>query len=139
MYVSEIMTRDVVTCSVDEMLPDAAAKMQSENIGCCPVLDQERLVGMLTDRDIAIRAVAKGFDLNSTTVGEIMTTSIVTGSPWMSLENACRVLSDNQIRRLPILDGERLVGIVSLADLAIDLEEDEMLAETLMKISEPSR
>lgn len=139
MNLSEIMTVDVVTCSPDDTLAQAAFKMQRENIGCCPVVDNDVLVGVLTDRDIAVRAVAAGADVNSKTVGSTMTLSPITGDPAMSLEDACRVMSNNQIRRLPIVDNGKLVGIVSLADLAIDLEEDELLAETLESISEPSR
>lgn len=139
MNIGEIMTTDVVTCSPNDTLAQVAQKMQRENIGLCPVVDQENLVGVITDRDITTRAVAKGLDANTKLVHDYMTPSPVTGDPAMSLEEACRLMSNNQIRRLPIVESNKLVGIVTLADLSIDLEEDELLAETLMKISEPSR
>jgi len=139
MDIGEIMTTDVVTCSPDETLAQVAQKMQRENIGLCPVIDQDNLIGVITDRDITTRAVAKGFDPNSKHVHDFMTPSPITGDPAMSLEEACRLMANNQIRRLPVLEDNKLVGMVALADLSIDLEEDELLAETLMKISEPSR
>lgn len=138
MNISEVMTEELVTCNPDETLAQVAQKLQNEDIGSCPVVDQGSIMGIITDRDITTRAVAKGLDVNSTHVRDIMTTNLITGSPNMSLEDACELMSDNQIRRLPIVDQNKLVGIVSLADLAIDLEEDELLAETLMKISEPA-
>lgn len=139
MNISEIMTTDVVTCSVDETLSQVAQKMQRENIGLCPVLDADNIVGVITDRDITTRAVAKGFDPNTKHVRDFMTPSPVTGDPNLTLEEACRLMANNQIRRLPIIEDNKLVGMIALADLSIDLEEDELLAETLMKISEPSR
>lgn len=139
MNVADIMTSYVVTCDPEETLAEAAQKMESRDIGCCPVVEQDILVGVLTDRDIAVRSVAKGLDPNSRQVRDIMTLDIVTAEPSMSCEDACRLMSENQLRRLPVVENDRLIGIVSLADLAIDLEEEEMVAETLEKISTPSR
>lgn len=139
MNIGEIMTKHLVTCTPDEPLSQAALKMQKENIGFCPVVENEQLVGVVTDRDITTRAVAMGADVNAKTVGSIMTPSPITGNPSMSLEDACRLMANNQIRRLPIVDEKNhVVGVVALADLAIDFEEEEMIAETLEKISEPS-
>lgn len=138
MDVGDMMSTELVTCSPNETLSQVAQKLQQEDIGSCPVVEQDKLVGIVTDRDITVRAVAKGMDVNSTHVSEVMTTDLVTGSPAMTLEDACRLMADNQIRRLLIVEDDKLVGIVAQADLAIDLEEDEMLAETLEKISEPT-
>ena len=139
MDLSEIMTSDVVVCSPNDTLAQVALRMQSEDIGCCPVVEEGTLVGMITDRDITIRSAARGFDPNQQQVREVMTTNIIGAYPSMSVEDACRLMSDNQIRRLPVLEDDQLVGMVSLADLAIDFEEAEMLAETLESISEPAR
>lgn len=139
MNVGDIMTSYVVSCSPEETLAETAQKMQSRDIGCCPVVEQDILVGVVTDRDIAVRSVAKGLDPNSQQVRDIMTLDPITADPSMSCEDACRLMSENQIRRLPVVENDRLVGIVALADLAIDLEEEEMVAETLEKISQPSR
>lgn len=138
MYVGDIMSMNLITCSPNDSLHDVAQKLQQNDIGSCPVVDQNKLVGMITDRDITVRAVAKGIDVNSARVSDYMTTKLVTGSPSMSLEDACRLMADHQIRRLPIVDSDRLVGFVAQADLAIDLEEEDLLAETLEKISEPT-
>jgi len=139
MNLSEIMTTELITCSPDETLAQVARKLEEGNVGSCPVVEGDRLVGLITDRDIATRAVAKGRDPNSTKVEEIMTRNLITGHPHMSIEEACNLLSEHQIRRLPVVEGERLVGFVALADLAVDLEEEEMIAETLHKISMPAR
>lgn len=138
MNVSDIMTTSVVTCNVDESLQEVARKMQKQNIGLCPVFDENQLVGVVTDRDITVRAVAQGLDLSETTASSIMSPNPATGNPNMSVEDACLLMSDKQIRRLPIMESDRLVGIISLADLAMDVEEEEMVAETLEKISEPA-
>ena len=138
MNVGDMMSTDLVTCSPNESLAQVARKLQQEDIGSCPVVDGDKLVGIVTDRDIAVRAVAKGLDSNDTKVSDIMSTDLVFGNQTMTLEDAARMMADNQVRRLPIVEEERLVGIVALADLAIDLEEDELLAETIERISEPS-
>jgi len=139
MNVKEIMTPDVVTCSPNDTLIHVAQKMQSMNVGSCPVVAQGNLVGIVTDRDITVRAISKGYDPANTYVNEIMTKDPIFGSPNMSVEDACGLMQDNQIRRLPIVDNNKLVGIVTLADLAIDLEEDALLAETLEKVSMPAQ
>lgn len=139
MNIGEIMSKNVVTCSLNEPLSQVAIKMQQENIGMCPVVDNERLVGVVTDRDITTRGVAMGVDINTITADSVMTPNPITGNSSMSFEDACHLMANNQIRRLPIVDNtNHLVGIVALADLAIDFEEEEMIAETLEKISEPS-
>lgn len=138
MNLSEIMTKELTTCNPDETIAQAAQKLEKANVGSCPVVEGERLVGLLTDRDIATRAVAKGLDPNSTKVEQIMTRELITGHPHMTIEEACRLLSEHQIRRLPVVEADRLVGFIALADLAIDLEEEEMVAETLHRISMPS-
>jgi len=139
MNLSEIMTKELVTCTADETLTQAAKKMGDANVGSCPVVEGEQLVGLLTDRDIATRAVAKGLDPSTTKVSQVMTRDVITGHPQMSIEDACELLSENQIRRLPVVEGKKLVGFVALADLAIDVDEEEMVAETLHKISMPSK
>ncbi|MEN6355608.1 MAG: CBS domain-containing protein [Armatimonadota bacterium] len=138
MNVKEIMTTNVVTCGPNETLMQVAQKMQSMDVGSCPVVSQDNLVGIITDRDITVRAISKGFDPANTYVNEIMSKDPIFGSQNMSVEDACALMQDNQIRRLPIVDKGKLVGIVTLADLAIDLEEDEMVAETLEKVSMPT-
>jgi len=137
MNVKQLMTEEPVTCSPDETLHEAAIKMQQENIGLCPVIEYDKLVGLVTDRDITVRAVAKGLDVNEHTIRSIMTTNPIAASPNMTVEDACQLMSDHQVRRLPVLEDGRLVGIISLANLAVDLDEEEMVANTLQHICQP--
>lgn len=139
MIVRDMMTKDLITCSPDETLAQAAQKMASGDIGCCPVVESGQLVGVITDRDITVRTVARGLDPNSQHVREVMSTNLVTVTPDTSVEDACRLMMDYQVRRLPVVEENRLVGMVSLADLAIDLEEEEMVAEVVEKVSMPAR
>lgn len=139
MNVGDMMSTDLVTCSPNETLAQVARKLQQEDIGSCPVIDDDKLVGIVTDRDITVRAVAKGLDVNDTKVSDVMTTNLINCGASSSLEDAARLMADNQVRRLLIVEDDKLVGIVAQADMAIDLEEDELLAETIERISEPSR
>ncbi len=138
MNLSDIMTTEVITCDPNETIFQVAQKLQQNNIGSCPVVQNDQILGIVTDRDITTRAVAKGFDVNSRKISEIMTSNPFTGDPSMSLEEACDLMSERQIRRLPIVEENKLVGIVALADLAIDLDEEEVVAETLLNISQPT-
>jgi|YNPNPStandDraft_1061719.scaffolds.fasta_scaffold00115_13 CBS domain-containing protein len=141
MNISEIMSTRLVTCDPNDTLHQVAQKMQQHDVGACPVVEGDKLVGIVTDRDLTIRAIARGMDPNLVSVDQVMTTNVVTGSPDMSIEEACRLMSDAQVRRLPIVEQDKLVGIVSLADLAMDVEEEEemeeLLVDTLVKVSQP--
>lgn len=140
MKVSDVMTTEVMTSRLDDKLSDCAKIMRELNIGATPVVDADgRLVGMITDRDIAVRAVAQGEDLNQATVGQFMTPSPLTVGTDVSVEAAADLMADSQIRRLPVTQDGKLVGIVSLGDLAVDVGEADLLAETLEKISMPAR
>ncbi len=138
MKLNEIMSRELVTCSPDESIAQVARKLQDNDIGMCPVVEGDRLVGVVTDRDITTRAVAKGFDVNSTMIGEIMTRDPISVEVSMEAEEICEIMSEHQIRRLPVMRDNKLVGIVALADLALDLEEEELVADTLINISQPA-
>lgn len=118
MRVSEIMTRDVRVAGPRESIQRAAAIMASIDAGAVPVADKDRLVGMLTDRDIAVRAVAKGKG-PETPVGDIMTVDVCYCFDDEEIDHVLDNLGDQQIRRLPVVDRDkRLVGILSLGDLA---------------------
>ena len=118
MRVGEIMTRDVRVAGPRESIQRAAAIMASIDAGAVPVADKDRLVGMLTDRDIAVRAVAKGKG-PETPVGDIMTADVCYCFDDEEIDHVLDNLGDQQIRRLPVVDRDkRLVGILSLGDLA---------------------
>ena len=120
MIISEVMTRDVRVASPDDTLQSAARIMEAEDFGSLPIAENERLVGMLTDRDITIRAVARGLAPQDSTVREVMSTDVQYVYDDESVQDVARVMGDLHVRRLPVLNRDkRLVGIVSLGDLAL--------------------
>ena len=120
MRVSEVMTRRVECTHPEANLQEAAAKMKSLDIGPLPVCDNDRLVGMVTDRDITVRATAEGEDPTTIHVRDIMTPEVVTCFEDQDVAEAARLMQAEQDRQLPVLDrGGRLVGIVSLGDLGL--------------------
>ena len=136
--ISDVMSSDVQTISPDATIEEAAQEMRDGDFGLVPVAEDEELLGVITDRDIAIRAVAEGKD-PSTLVREIMSEEVVWASEDDSVEDAARIMSDHQIRRLPVVDAEQhLVGIVSLGDFAVDSADIEPVVEALSDISRPS-
>ncbi len=137
MNVREVMTQDVKIASPEDTLQHAAEMMVDIDAGVLPVGENDRLVGMLTDRDIAVRAVARGKAPGSTTVREVMSAEIRYVYDDESIEDAAKNMSKLQVRRLPVLNREkRLVGIVSLGDLA--LKKKGAAGDALKGISQPS-
>ena len=124
MKVSEVMTKDIETVRPDQQARDAARFMLHADAGSIPVTDGERLIGIITDRDIAVRGVALGYG-PETLVNELMTSGVVSAHADEPIEEAARKMGEAQVRRLPVIDDqERLVGIVSLGDLARETDED---------------
>jgi CBS domain-containing protein len=124
MKVSEVMTKDIETVRPDQQARDAARFMLHADAGSIPVTDGERLIGIITDRDIAVRGVALGYG-PETLVSELMTSGVVSAHADEPIEGAARKMGEAQVRRLPVIDDqERLVGIVSLGDLARETDED---------------
>ena len=122
----------------DATIEEAAQEMRDGDFGLVPVAEDEELLGVITDRDIAIRAVAEGKD-PSTLVREIVSEEVVWASEDDSVEDAARIMSDHQIRRLPVVDEDQhLVGIVSIGDFAVDSSDIEPVVEALSDISRPS-
>jgi len=136
MKVSEVMTRDVQTVRPDQPVQEAASFMLSANAGSIPVTDGDRLIGMITDRDIAVRGIAKGYGPD-TPVRELMTDEIICARDDDDVEDVASRMSDAQVRRLPVIDAdERLCGIVSLGDLSRETDDDTA-NEALEGVSEP--
>ena len=136
MKVSEVMTRDVQTVSPDQPVQEAASFMLSADAGSIPVTQGDRLIGMITDRDIAVRGVAKGYGPD-TPVRELMTDDIVTARLDDDTDDIAARMSSAQVRRLPVIDDEeRLCGIVSLGDLARE-SDDESANQALEGVSQP--
>lgn len=139
MRIAEIMTRDPEVVPCDVLLKDAALRMQQLDVGTLPIRDGDRLVGMLTDRDITVRATAQGRDPTKTQVREVMTPDVVYCFEDQDVSQAAKLMQDKQIRRLPILSREkRLVGIVSLGDVAVHSGQHDTVSETIKEVSEPA-
>jgi CBS domain-containing protein len=140
MQVRDVMTKNVEVIRPEDTLRDAAQKMKALDVGAMPVCDGERLVGMLTDRDITIRAAAEGLDPNQTTAQETMTPEVYYCFENQNIEDAALLMMEKQIRRLPIINNEKkLVGIVSLGDVAVETQDDELSGSTLEEISKSSK
>jgi len=135
MNIRDVMTPNPRTVSSADSIQSAACIMRDEDTGVVPIVDNGRAVGVVTDRDIVVRAVADGGQL-SRTVGEIATNAVVCASPDMSTREAAQLMSDHQVRRLPVVENERLVGIVSIGDLAVKEGKDGRTGDTLQAISE---
>ena len=117
--VQELMTSNPCSIDTDKSVAYAAKMMRDEDVGLAPIVEGNRLVGTLTDRDIAIRVVAEGKDPESTKVTEIASTDLVTVDPQQSLDEALRLMAKHQVRRLPVVEEDgRLVGVVAQADVA---------------------
>jgi CBS domain-containing protein len=139
MLVKEAMTRDVEVIHPDATLQEAAEKMRTLDIGPLPVCEGDRVVGMLTDRDIAIRAVAEGYDPWTDKVRDAMTTEVVYCFDDQTVEQAAQLMKDKQIRRLIVLDGNRrLVGILSLGDIAVESGDKNLTGAALEQVSKPA-
>ncbi|HVK06386.1 MAG TPA: CBS domain-containing protein [Armatimonadaceae bacterium] len=142
MKVSEIMTPGPAVVKPEATLQEAAETMHAMDIGPLPVCDASgKLVGMLTDRDITVRATAEGRDPYTTYVRDVMTAGeVLFVYDDQNVEDAARVMEQNQVRRLAVLDRSRgLVGIVSLGDIALSGTDEDVTAEALEEISEPGR
>ena len=136
--VGDIMNTDVETISPDATIEEAAQQMRDGDYGVLPVGDDENLIGIITDRDIAIRAVAEGKDVD-TPVSEVMSEGVVCANEDDSVEEAAEIMSDHQIRRLPVVDSDnKLVGIVSIGDFAVEVSDLGPVAEAMSKISAPA-
>jgi len=139
MQLKDIMTRDVEVIAPDQSLQLAAEKMRALDVGPLPVCDGDRLVGVLTDRDIVVRGTAEGRDPFTTTVREVMTDDVVFAFEGDDVRHAAQMMRDKQIRRLLVLDRDRrLVGIVSLGDLAVDAGDANQSGKVLEEVSQPS-
>ena len=135
----DVMSRQVKVISPEMTIKEAAQTMSEGNFGMVPVSENDRMIGALSDRDIAIRAVAEGKG-PTTKVREVMSTGIFWAYEDDTVEQAAKLMSEHQVRRLPVVDrNKRLVGIVALGDFAVDHTEIKPAAEALAKISEPSQ
>jgi CBS domain-containing protein len=133
--IREVMTPDPTTVEPGTSAQEAARKMKSEDVGSLPIVDGGRLVGMVTDRDLALRLVAEGKSAD-TPVGELGSRELVTIDPQQDLGEAARIMSEHQLRRLPVCEEDgKLVGILAQADVA-QAGHDTLTGEVVQKISQ---
>mgnify|MGYP005830133869 CR=1 FL=1 len=135
MIVKEIMSRNVETCTLLDNVYEVAVKMKENDVGAIPIVDGDHLVGMITDRDIVVRGVAEKHP-GSSKVEEVMSDELVTVGADTTIDEAASLMSRHQIRRLPVVDGQKLIGIVSLGDLAVRDKLDHQTNLAIEKISE---
>ena len=117
--IRQLMTDNPCAIDAEKPVAHAAKMMRDENVGLAPIVEGDRLIGTLTDRDIAVRVVAEGRDPEATAVREVASTDLVTIDPEQELDEALRLMAENQVRRLPVVEEDgRLVGVVAQADIA---------------------
>src|SRR5215813_12244465 len=131
------MTENPRSISQSASVVEAARLMREEHIGSLPITDDEKLVGMITDRDITTRVVAEAGDPKQTSVGEVYSQNLISIEPDQDLDEALQLMARHQVRRLPVVENGRLVGIVAQADIALS-EKEKKTGELLEAISEPS-
>jgi CBS domain-containing protein len=139
MKIREMMTKETRTVSPETPVIEAAGLMRIHDIGVVPVVEGERIVGMLTDRDIVLQVVADGDDPRTTKVSEVMSTGSISVFEDQNVEEAVELMQKYQVRRLPVLDrGSKVVGIISLGDIAVDVHAG-LSGKVLKEVSEPAQ
>jgi CBS domain-containing protein len=134
--VKDAMTSEVKTASPSQPLTDVARLMKQEDVGSVPVVDGDRLVGVVTDRDIVVRGIADGSDPHAVKAGDIASRDVVTVRPDDDLDEVLRLMAQHQVRRLPVVDDGRLVGVVAQADVAQEAKEKDV-GHLVEEISKP--
>ena len=134
MNIRDVMTSNPRTVSPSDTIQSAARIMRDEDTGAVPVVENGRPVGMVTDRDIVVRAVADG-ELNRPVI-DVVSGNVVTARPDMSTKEAAQLMSEYQVRRLPVVENDCLVGIVSIGDLAVKEADDKRMGDVLQEISQ---
>jgi CBS domain-containing protein len=134
--ICDLMTENPCSIEADKSVAYAAKMMRDENVGLAPIVEGDKLIGTLTDRDIAVRVVAEGKDPDQTTVREVASTNIVTVDPQQDLDEALRLMAKHQVRRLPVVEEDgKLVGVVAQADVARE-GDAEQTGQVVQEISE---
>ena len=134
MKIKDIMSRDIVTCTPNDLITEIAQSMRALDIGCMPVVEGSRVIGMITDRDIVTRSVAKD---GQRLVKDVMSREVISVGPDASSEEAAEIMAQHRIRRLPVIKNGSLVGFVALADLSVPSDTAHFASQALHEISEP--
>lgn len=139
MKVRDIMTANVEAVGPETDLVTIARRMKELNVGSLPVVENDQLVGIITDRDIVIRGVANGLSLQEAQVRNYLTPNPTTVTPDADAREAAELMGREQIRRLPVVEGGRLVGMLAIGDVAVDVGKDRLVGDALQQISEPAQ
>ncbi|MGG3883802.1 CBS domain-containing protein [Brevibacillus panacihumi] len=135
----EIMTKDVATVTLRDNVYEVACKMRDWNVGVIPVVDEkEDVIGVITDRDIVIRGLAEKRQ-GSAAIEQVMSRDIILGQPGMTVDEAAKIMAQHQIRRLPVVENGKLVGIVAIADMAVREVHQDETNEAIREISQPTQ
>ena len=134
----EIMTKDVATVTLKDNVYEVACKMRDWDVGLIPVVDEKNdVIGVITDRDIVIRGIAEKRE-GSAAIEQVMSRDIVLGRPDMTVDEAAKIMAKHQIRRLPVVENGKLVGIVAIADMAVRQAHHDEASEAIYEISQPT-
>jgi CBS domain-containing protein len=137
MKIRDVMTTDITSAELDTTIEEIATIMRDQDVGSVPILEDDELRGIVTDRDIVVRCIAEGMDVGDTTVEDILSGDLKTVAPSQDTTEAARLMADLQVRRLPVVEKGRLVGMVSIGDLAVKSDTDEgRIGRTLEEVSE---
>ncbi len=136
MKIKDIMSTDIAALNPEDSIEKAAQLMKEYDVGSLPVLNRQKVVGIVTDRDIALRSAAQGATSSRQSVGEIMSSNPTVGNPEMDVHEAVSIMSQKQIRRLPIVQNDRLVGMVALGDISVEPILQDNAGEALKNISQ---
>jgi len=135
MKVKDIMTKNVACVNPESKVVEAAQLMQKHNVGSIPVVDRSGIVGIVTDRDIIVRNIAHGKNPSDTPVRDVMTGQVITATPDMEVDEITKLMSEKQIRRVPVVENNMVVGMLALGDLATDNRFTMEASEALSEIS----
>ncbi len=136
MKVKDIMSTEVASLNTEDSIERAAQLMRQYDCGSIPVCSEEKIIGIITDRDLALRSTAEGQNSKQQKVRDIMSSNPVVGSPDMDVHDAARIMSEKQIRRLPIVENNNLVGMVALGDISVEPNLQDNAEEALKNISQ---
>ncbi len=135
MKIRDIMVSEVETAEPDDTLDEVAMIMREQDVEAIPIVEEGELIGIVTDRDIVVRCIAEGKDPAEVAADEVLSGELQTVEPDSDVEQARRVMAEHQIRRLPVIEKGMLVGMVSLGDLALKIDQEEQVADTVEDIS----
>lgn len=138
MKIKDIMTNDVVSVKLETPVTEITKIIKDNNVGSVPVCDGQRVVGIVTDRDIVLRGIAMDKDINTLKAKDVMTAKVTTVDSSSDVNSASNIMAEKQIRRLPVVDGNNLVGIVSIGDIAVRNSLQDNAGDALSDISKPS-